>query len=109
MPGPCRGCNENRIAELKRDLGADGFCRRELFATEAAFRSVPLLFNLRAEFQRAADLPGYREPGRAENTDPSAGEPVAPADPNFAEVGSDVRDLRAGDKPGGDSKPAARR
>lgn len=53
---------ENRIAELKRDLGADGFCLKEFFATEAAFRSVLLLFNLLAEFQRAAGLPGYREP-----------------------------------------------
>ncbi|HSW50444.1 MAG TPA: transposase, partial [Bryobacteraceae bacterium] len=38
---------ENRIAELKHDLGADGFCLKEFFATEAAFRSVLLLFNLR--------------------------------------------------------------
>lgn len=53
---------ENRIAELKHDLGADGFCLKESFATEAAFRAVLLLFNLLAEFQRAAGLPGYREP-----------------------------------------------
>jgi hypothetical protein len=53
---------ENRIAELKHDLGADGFCLKEFFATEAAFRSVLLLFNLLAEFQRAAGLPCYREP-----------------------------------------------
>jgi hypothetical protein len=53
---------ENRIAELKHDLGADGFCLKSFFATEAAFRSVLLLFNLLAEFQRAAGLPGYREP-----------------------------------------------
>ena len=53
---------ENRIAELKRDLGADGFCLNKFHATEAAFRSVLLLFNLLAEFQRAAGLPGYREP-----------------------------------------------
>jgi DNA-directed RNA polymerase subunit N (RpoN/RPB10) len=53
---------ENRIAELKHDLGADGFCLQEFFATEAAFRAVLLLFNLMAEFQRAAGLPGYREP-----------------------------------------------
>jgi hypothetical protein len=53
---------ENRIAELKRDLGADGFCLKKFHATEAAFRSVLLLFNLMAEFQRAAGLPGYREP-----------------------------------------------
>jgi hypothetical protein len=53
---------ENRIAELKHDLGADGFCLREFFATEAAFRAVLLLFNLLADFQRAAGLPGYRAP-----------------------------------------------
>src|SRR4051795_7533862 len=53
---------ENRIAELKHDLGADGFCLKQFFATEAAFRSVLLLFNLLAEFQRAAGLPVYREP-----------------------------------------------
>jgi hypothetical protein len=53
---------ENRIAELKNDLGADGFCLKEFFATEAAFRAVLLLFNLLAEFQRAASLPSYREP-----------------------------------------------
>ena len=28
---------EDRIAELKHDLGADGFCLKEFFATEAAF------------------------------------------------------------------------
>ena len=53
---------ENRIAELKHDLGAHGFCVKQFFATEAAFRSVLLLFNLLAEFQRAVGLPSYREP-----------------------------------------------
>ena len=53
---------ENRIAELKHDLGADGFCWKEFFATEAAFRAVLLLFNLLSEFQRVAGLPGYRAP-----------------------------------------------
>ncbi len=53
---------ENRIAELKHDLGADGFCLKEFFATEAAFRAVLLLFNLLAEFQRATALPSYRAP-----------------------------------------------
>jgi DNA-directed RNA polymerase subunit N (RpoN/RPB10) len=53
---------ENRIAELKHDLGADGFCMKQFFATEAAFRAVLLLFNLLAEFQRAAGMPLYREP-----------------------------------------------
>ena len=53
---------ENRIAELKHDLAADRFCLKQFFATEAAFQSILLLFNLLAEFQRAAGLPGYREP-----------------------------------------------
>jgi hypothetical protein len=53
---------ENRIAELKHDLGADGFCLKQFFATDAAFRAVLLLFNLLSEFQRAAGLAGYREP-----------------------------------------------
>ena len=53
---------ENRIAELKHDLGADGFCLKQFFATEAAFHAVLLLFNLLSEFQRAAGLPVYREP-----------------------------------------------
>ena len=53
---------ENRIAELKHDLAADKFCLQEFFATEAAFQAILLLFNLLAEFQRAAGLSGYREP-----------------------------------------------
>lgn len=53
---------ENRIAELKHDLAADRFCMRQFHATEAAFRAILLLFNLLAEFQRAAGLGGYREP-----------------------------------------------
>jgi hypothetical protein len=53
---------ENRIAELKHELGADGFCLKEFFATEAAFRSVLLSCNLLAEFQGAAGLPACREP-----------------------------------------------
>ena len=53
---------ENRIEELKNDLGADGFCLKSFFATEAAFRSILMLFNLLAEFQRAAGLSGYQQP-----------------------------------------------
>jgi hypothetical protein len=53
---------ENRIAELKHDLGADDFCLQEFFATEAAFRSILLLFNLLGEFQRATGLLTYRQP-----------------------------------------------
>jgi hypothetical protein len=57
-----RSDRENRIAELKHDLGADSFCLKQFFATEAAFRAILLLFNLLAEFQRAAGLPSYRQP-----------------------------------------------
>jgi len=53
---------ENRIAELKHDLAADDFCLQQFFATEAAFRSILLLFNLLAEFQRACRFPSYRQP-----------------------------------------------
>ena len=53
---------DNRIAELKHDLAADRFCLKQFFATEAAFQCILLLFNLLAEFQRAAGLTGYREP-----------------------------------------------
>ena len=53
---------ENRIAELKHDLGADDFCLREFFVTEAAFRSILQLFNLLAQFQRAIGLRTYRQP-----------------------------------------------
>lgn len=45
---------ENRIAELKHDLGADRFCLREFHAAAAVFRSVLLLFNLLSEFRRAS-------------------------------------------------------
>ena len=53
---------ENRIAELKHDLGVDHFCLKQFHATEAAFRTILFLFNLLAEFQRAAGLPSYSEP-----------------------------------------------
>ena len=53
---------ENRIAELKHDLAADRFCLKQFFATEAAFQTILLLFNLLGEFQRAAGLAGYRQP-----------------------------------------------
>jgi len=58
----CRDYNrradmEHRIAELQHDLAAEGFCRKQFFAIDAAFRAVLLLFNRLAEFQRAAGLP----------------------------------------------------
>ena len=53
---------EKRIGELKYDLAADDFCLHEFFATEAAFCSVLLLFNLLSEFQRVIGLTTYRQP-----------------------------------------------
>jgi hypothetical protein len=54
---------ENRIAELKHDLGADRFCLKDFHATDAVFRSVLLLFNLLSEFRRASGMPAHKEPG----------------------------------------------
>jgi hypothetical protein len=54
---------ENRIAELKHDLGADRFCLQDFFATDAVFRSVLLLFNLLSEFRLASGIPQHKEPG----------------------------------------------
>jgi hypothetical protein len=112
---------ENRIAELKHDLGADDFCLREFFATEAAFRSILLLFNLLAEFQRASGLRTYRQPatlarkfsfavhysaalatawscicplpGRVAATHPAARKHLSLWRSNFAEVESCTRNL----------------
>jgi hypothetical protein len=53
---------ENRIAELKHDLGADRFCLKDFHATDAVFRSILLLFNLLSEFRRASGLPQHKEP-----------------------------------------------
>jgi len=57
-----RGDVENRIAELKHDLGADDFCMHEFFPTEAVFRAILLLFNLLSDFQRVIGLTNYRRP-----------------------------------------------
>ena len=54
---------ENRIAELKHDLGADRFCLKDFHATDAVFRSILLLFNLLSEFRRASGMPQHKEPG----------------------------------------------
>ena len=58
-----RACIEQRILELKDDYGADGFCRQDFFATEAAFRAVLTLFNLLSLWQtatRGEDAPHQR-------------------------------------------------
>src|SRR5215510_3730225 len=110
---------ENRIAELQHDLGADGFCLKQFFATEAAFRAVLLLFNLLADFQRAAGLPIYREPapirtqvltcgailGRTEDENSLAGQHLELANPNFAEVGSGAHNLIPNRSPNHFSNP----
>jgi len=57
-----RACVEQRIEELKSDLAADDFCLKQFYATEAAFLSILMLFNLLGEFQRASGLSGYRQP-----------------------------------------------
>ena len=57
-----RGGMEQRIEELKSDLAADDFCLKEFFATEAAFLSILMLFNLLGEFQRASGMTNYRQP-----------------------------------------------
>ncbi len=45
--------SENRIAELKGDFGLNGFCLDPFYATEAAFRSVLLAYNLMSLFRQA--------------------------------------------------------
>jgi hypothetical protein len=46
-----RAAIEPRISELKEDLAADDFCFQDFFATEAAVRSVFLLFNFMSLLQ----------------------------------------------------------
>jgi hypothetical protein len=57
-----RACVEQRIEELKSDLAADDFCLHQFYATEAAFLSILMLFNLLGEFQRATGMAAYRQP-----------------------------------------------
>lgn len=42
---------ENRIKELKYDFGADNFCLKEFFATEASFRFIMIAYNIMALFK----------------------------------------------------------
>lgn len=54
---------EQRIEELKNDLGADDFCTQSFWATEAAFLAVLFTFNLLSLYQQqASPLAGYRQP-----------------------------------------------
>ena len=45
---------ENRIKELKYDFGADNFCLKEFFATEASFRFIMMAYNVMALFKHQA-------------------------------------------------------
>jgi len=42
---------ENRIKELKYDFGADNFCLKEFYATEASFRFIMMAYNIMALFK----------------------------------------------------------
>ena len=44
---------ENRIKELKEDFGVSGFCLDSFNATEAAFRTALLAYNLMSLFRQA--------------------------------------------------------
>ena len=59
-----RASVEQRIEELKHDLGADDFCTQNFWATESAFLAVLFTFNLLSLYQQLA-APGadYRQPG----------------------------------------------
>lgn len=45
---------ENRIKELKYDFGINGFCMNNFWATEAAFRTVCVAYNLMSLFRQIA-------------------------------------------------------
>lgn len=58
-----RATVEQRIEELKNDLGADDFCTQNFWATEAAFLAVLLTFNLLSLYQQqTAPARAYRQP-----------------------------------------------
>jgi len=46
-----RGDAENRIKELEYDFGADNFCMKDFYATEAALRTVMMSYNLMSLFR----------------------------------------------------------
>ena len=58
-----RATIEQRIEELKNDLGADDFCTQDFWATESAFLAVLFTFNLLSLYQHlSAPQAGYRQP-----------------------------------------------
>jgi len=59
-----RSCVEQRIEELKHDLGVHGFCLQPFFATESAFLAVLFTFNLLSLYQhQTSPKAPYRQPG----------------------------------------------
>jgi len=48
-----RADSKNRIEELKHDFGLNGFCTKDFYATEAAFRCVMIAYNLVSLFRQA--------------------------------------------------------
>ena len=58
-----RATIEQRIEELKNDLGADDFCTQNFWATEAAFLATLFTFNLLSLYQKAVSPEAnYRQP-----------------------------------------------
>jgi hypothetical protein len=58
-----RSTVEQRIEELKNDLGADDFCTQNFWATEAAFLAVLFTFNLLSLYQQlSSPAANYRQP-----------------------------------------------
>jgi len=47
-----RGDSENRIKELKYDFAINGFCMKKFWATEAAFRTIMVAYNLMSLFRQ---------------------------------------------------------
>jgi len=54
-----RATVEQRIEELKNDLGADDFCTQDFWATESAFLAVLFTFNLLSLYQQLS-TPNHR-------------------------------------------------
>jgi hypothetical protein len=58
-----RATVEQRIEELKNDLGADDFCTQNFWATESAFLAVVFTFNLLSLYQQlSTPQAAYRQP-----------------------------------------------
>lgn len=63
-----RAAIEPRFSELKADLGADDFCLRGFFPTEAAFLSVLFVFNLLSVLQSIAPSGAQQRPATLRQT-----------------------------------------